>query len=84
MPQPKPLRDATDEAAKGMLGSLDEPLRTKCRFAYLQARIEAMQKRGASPDQSLLEKHGELEGRLREMDIDPSTVTRRSKHRARR
>jgi len=84
MSDPKPLSDATDEAAKGLLGSLDEPLRTKCRFAYVQAKIESMQKRGAKPSTTLMEKHGHLEGRLKEMGLNPSAVTRRSKVRSKR
>lgn len=84
MPDPTPMSEATAEAAKGLLGSLDEPLRTKCRFAYVQAKIEVIQGRGESPSSSLLEKHGHLEARLKEMGHDPSAVTRQSKIRAHR
>lgn len=84
MPDPTPLSEATEEQAGKLLGTLEEPLRTRCRFAYVQAKIEVIQGRGESPSSSLLEKHGQLEARLKEMGLDPQAVTRRSKHRAER
>lgn len=71
---PKPISDAVEESAAKLFGSLEGDLALKCRFQYAQAKIEARQQRGKDVPPSLLERHGEIEGELKDRGYSPSSL----------
>jgi len=71
---PQPISDAVEEQAAKLFGSLEGDLALKCRFQYAHAKVEARQERGKDVPQSLLERHGEIEGKLRERGYSPSSL----------
>lgn len=74
MSKPKSVGDAIDEAAAGLFGTLDNPLRLKCRYLYAHEKIKAIQDRDETPGESLMAKYREIEEKLIDLGCDSSTV----------
>jgi len=73
---PKPIGDQIEDLA----GELFDPevrgedLALKCRYAYLHGKIKTVQTKGEEPDDRHMEMLNEMEERLMDVGIRPSTV----------
>lgn len=70
----QPIGDAIDEAAQGLFGTLDEPMRSKARYQYLVAKIRAIQGQGRDAAPSLFERLRDIEEALTDQGITPSSL----------
>jgi len=73
---PDPISEQVENLASGMFDPevLGAELTLKCRYLYLHAKIEAIQDRGDSPSDRLMNKLDELSEQLMEAGIRPSSL----------
>lgn len=66
------IEDITEELFQTDV--LDEVLKLKCRYQYIHAKIESMQRRDEPVDDRLMDTMRSLEDALMDRDIRPSNV----------
>jgi hypothetical protein len=78
---PDRIGDHIEEVSAGLFGEkLSDPMLTlKCRYLYVSAKIEAKQRQNEDPSQRLLDKHDELEQRLKAKGVTPSFLLKTAK-----
>lgn len=73
---PKPIGDQIEDLAEELFDSevLGEDLALKCRYAYLHGKIKTVQNKSEEPDDRHMEMLNDIENRLMDAGIRPSTV----------
>jgi len=73
---PEPIGDQIEDLAGELFDPevLGEDLALKCRYAYLHGKIKMVQTKGEAPDDRHMQMLNEMEERLMDAGIRPSTV----------
>ena len=71
---PEPIGEHTDGWIENLGETLKPKLRLKCKFLFLHEKLKAMQQRGADIPSRYFDLYDELEDRLTDAGISPSSL----------